>query len=165
MKTKFYLIFLLHFFLVSCASDKFELPQNANKLLTSGRSKTWKLAKRYNDGYRMNMGDCFLSYRVTYNSDGTTIDNNSEHENCGESLQADWYFFSNENGAYIKLVGEKVQTLLNLDVNYKYFKIKHLSDTLMILRFSHKQYGNTARQIEDHLVPQDVYVSGRNYHN
>lgn len=149
----------------SCGSERFELPENATQLLTNGNEKAWKLAKRYNDGHRMNMGDCFLSYRVTYNLDGTTTDNNADHQDCGPSMDANWSFYTNEDGSYIKLKGEKVKTLLNQDKDYKFFKIESLSDSLLIINFRHKQFGNKERLITDHLVPEDVVVEGRDYHN
>lgn len=158
-------IFLSFCFVLLHCSEKLELPENANELLTNNSSKIWKLAKRYNDGYRMNMGDCFLSYRVTYNSNGTTTDNNTQNEDCGDSMEANWSFYTNENGAYIKLKGEKVKTLMNQDNDYKYFKIESLTDTLLIVSFRHKQFGNKERTIQDYLVPEDVKVEGRNYHN
>ncbi len=151
--------------LVSCSSEKFELPENAHQVLTNNSSKTWKLAKRYNDNHRMNMGDCFLSYRVTYNSNGTTSDNNAQQEDCGESMDANWSFYTNDNGSYIKLKGEKVKTLLQQEKDYKYFKISELSDTLLVVSFKHKQFDNKERTIKDYLVPEDVKVEGRNYHN
>ena len=149
----------------SCSSEKFNLPDNANVLLTNDSSKTWKLAKRYNDGFRMNMGDCFLTYRVTYNSEGTTTDNNGLNEDYGQSLEANWSFYTDEKGSYIKLKGDKIKTLMNIDQDYKFFKIKELSDTLLIISFRHKQFGNKERTIEDYLVPEDLEVEGRNYHN
>lgn len=161
-----HIIFILTFLVItSCSSDKFELPENANELLTNDSNKTWKLAKRYNDGYRMNMGDCFLSYRVTYNANGITTDNNSQNKDCGESMEANWSFYTNDNGSYIKIKGEKVKTLLNQENDYKFFKISTLSDSLLIISFKHKQFGNKERTIEDHLVPEHVEVKDRNYHN
>ncbi|MBV7268205.1 lipocalin family protein [Winogradskyella luteola] len=156
---------ILFVIITSCASEKFELPENAPKLLTNDSSKTWMLAKRYNDGYRMNMGDCFLSYRITYNSDGTTVDNNYQNENCGESLEANWTFYTNDDGAYIKLKGEKVKVLLKQEKDYKFFKIEALSDTLLVVSFKHKQFGNKERTVKDYLVPEDAIVKDRNYHN
>ncbi|MEM9681162.1 MAG: lipocalin family protein [Bacteroidota bacterium] len=150
----------------SCSNEQvFELPENALELLTANNSKTWKLAKRTNDGYRMNMGDCFLSYRVMYNSDGTTTDNNSKNNDCGESMEANWSFYTNENGAYIKLEGEKVKTLLNIENDYKFFKLHELSDTSLVVSFRHKQFGNKERVIKDYLVPEDMVVKDRDYHN
>ncbi|MDO1500700.1 lipocalin family protein [Winogradskyella maritima] len=167
MKIYYRLIVLVFLALAieSCGSEKFELPGNATQLLTNGNEKVWKLAERYNDGHRMNMGDCFLSYRVTYASDGTTTDNNPEYEDCGPSMDADWSFYTNDDGSYIKLKGEKVKTLLNQDKDYKFFKIEALSDSLLIINFRHKQFGNKERLITDHLVPEDIMVVGRDYHN
>ena len=165
MRANFHIILFSLALVTSCTSDKFILPDNAQKLLTNDSTKTWKIAKRYNGGYRMNMGDCFLSYRVTYNSNGKTTDNNSQNEGCGDSIEANWSFYTNDNGAYIKLKGENVKTLLNQEEDYKYFKIEALTDTLLIINFKHKQFGNTERTIQDFLVPEDIVVEGRNYHN
>ena len=151
--------------LFSCNSKPYELPDNATSLLTNDSIKSWKLAKRTNDGYRMNMGDCFLSYRVYYSKDGTTTDNNKHHKDCGDSMEANWSFFSNDNGNYIKLKGEKVKTLLNIDHDYKFFKLHELSDSLLIISFRHKQFGGKERTIMDYLVPEDVIVKDRNFHN
>lgn len=152
---------LILVFMTSCGSDNFELPENASSLLTNDSTKTWKLAKRYNDGYRMNMG----SYRVSYSNDGTTSDNNALNKDCGDSMEANWSFYTNEDGAYIKIKGEKVKTLLNQVNDYKFFKISTLSDTLLVISFKHKQFGNKERTIEDYLVPEHIEVENRNYHN
>jgi len=165
MKTRVLAVSCVLCILQSCKKDVFVLPENASELLTNNSSKTWKLAKRYNDSYRMNMGDCFLSYRVTYNNDGKTTDNNAQNVDCGESMEANWSFYTNENGSYIKLKGEKVKRLLNIDKDYKFFKIKDLSDSLMVISFKHKQFGNTERVITDYLVPEYVEVKDRNFHN
>lgn len=159
------IIVLILVFLTSCTSDKFQLPENAEALLTNNSSKTWKLAKRYNDGYRMNMGDCFLSYRVTYDINGVTTDNNSLNKDCGDSMEANWSFYTNDDGSFIKIKGKKVKTLLNQENDYKFFKISTLSDTLLIISFKHKQFGNKERRIEDYLVPEHIEVKNRNYHN
>lgn len=154
--------------LVSCQSDKdetFLLPSNANQLIAGEHSKTWKLATRYNNNTRMNMGDCFLSYRVTYSSDKSVTDNNSEHEDCGESLDTNWSTYENDEGqAYIKLKGPKVKELLNQDKDYKFFKLIALDSNLMVVEFKHAQYGSKATKILDSLVPETVNVEGRKFH-
>jgi hypothetical protein len=40
-----------------------------------------------------------------------------------------------------------------------------LSDTLLVISFKHKQFGNKERTIEDYLVPKHIEVENRNYHN
>lgn len=154
--------------LVSCQSDKeniFLLPSNANQLIASDNSKTWKLATRYNNNTRMNMGDCFLSYRITYNRDMNVTDNNSENEDCGESLNAKWTTYENEKGqAYIKLKGPKVKVLLKQDKDYKFFKLIALDSNLMVVEFKHAQYGSKATKIIDSLVPENVKVEDRKFH-
>lgn len=163
MKLKFVLILVILF--TSCSEDKFQLPSNAGELLTNNSLKIWKLAKRYNDDHRMNMGDCFLSYRVTYNKNGKTTDNNAVNKGCGDSMNADWSFYTDDNGSFIKLEGDKVKELLNQEKDYKYFKILDLSDSLLVIKFRHKQFKNQSRLITDYLVPEDVKVEGRNFHN
>ena len=143
----------------SCSNKDFVLPENANQLLTNNSSKTWKLAKRYNDNHRMTMGDCFRFYRVTYFSDGKTMDNNSDNEDCGESMNANWNFHADENGSFIKLKGEKVKILLHQEKDFKYFKIFELTDSLLVIKFRHKQVGNTSRLITDYLVPEHHEVN------
>ncbi|MBO6608014.1 hypothetical protein [Psychroserpens sp.] len=154
--------------LVSCESDKndiFLLPANANRLIAGEHSKTWKLATRYNNNIRMNMGDCFLSYRVTYSRVMNITDNNSEHEDCGESLNAIWSTYENDEGqAFIKLKGPKVKALLNQDNDYKFFKLLALDSTLMVVEFKHAQYGSKATKIIDSLVPEHIKVDGRKFH-
>lgn len=53
---------------ISCSKTKepYQLPQNAIELISGKNEKTWKLAKRLNNKIRMNMGDCFLSYRQIF---------------------------------------------------------------------------------------------------
>lgn len=154
--------------LVSCQSDKndiFLLPPNANQLIAGEHSKTWKLATRYNNNTRMNMGDCFLSYRVTYSRDMKVTDNNSENEDCGESLDAIWSIYENDEGqAYVKLKGPKVKELLKQDKNYKFFKLIALDSNLMVVEFKHAQYGSKATKIIDSLVPETIKVEGRKFH-
>ncbi|MBT8245175.1 MAG: hypothetical protein HKP48_04835 [Winogradskyella sp.] len=99
--------------IISCFEKDFKLPENANELLTNNSRKTWKLAKRFNGDYKMNMGDCFLSYRVTYSSKRNTTDNNSKNKDCGASMEARWNFHTNENGHFIKLEGENVKKAFN----------------------------------------------------
>ncbi|SHH55034.1 hypothetical protein [Winogradskyella jejuensis] len=165
MKLNVLLILVLLIFFTSCSEDKFQLPSNANELLTNNSSKIWKIAKRFNGDHRMNMGDCFLSYRVTYSNNGKTTDNNALNKDCGDSMNVDWSFYTDDNGSFIKLKGDKVKELLNQEKDYKYFKILDLTDSLLVIKFRHKQFGNTSRLITDYLVPENIKVEGRNFHN
>ena len=153
----------------SACQDKekptFQLPDNPEELIAGDSIKTWKLAKRFNNGYRMNMGDCFLSYRISYKRDSTMRDNNSEFFDCGRSLNATWKVVSQDNGSYIKLESEDIPELLNIDENYKFFKIKALSENELVLQFKHKQFSNKSMVIVDHLVPENIEVKDRDFHN
>jgi len=143
----------------------FKLPDNATKLIAGDSIKTWKLAKRFNNGYRMNMGDCFLSYRISYQRNSRMRDNNAENFDCGKSLNASWKIVTNKKGSYIKLESEEIPQLLNTENNYKFFKIKSLSEDKLVLQFRHKQFSNKSTLIVDHLVPENVSVENRDFHN
>jgi hypothetical protein len=153
---------------VSCAEDKkppFNLPENAQSLITGDASKTWKLARRTNNNIRMNMGDCFLSYRATYKTDSTMHDNNGLFRDCGETLTANWLFYNSEEGyPYIKLKGEQLKKVMNLDVDYKFFKILDLSESQLVLEFSHEQFSSKETTIIDVFVPEDVIINDRDFH-
>ncbi|WP_298900154.1 lipocalin family protein [uncultured Psychroserpens sp.] len=161
-------IFISVFILSSCANEKkapFKMPKNAIRLIAGDSAKVWKLAKRTNNNVRMNMGDCFLSYRVTYKTDSTMHDNNGHFSDCGETLTTNWTLYSSDDGyPYIKLKGGQLQKLLHLDVNYKFFKILDLSEAQLVLEFRHKQFSSKESTIVDVLVPDSVSIKNRNFH-
>lgn len=153
----------------SCNSNKenpiYELPAHAQSLLTNDSSKTWKLAKRINNGTRMNMGDCFLSHRDTYMSNSTMHNNAGENRDCGETLRAKWSFTKDKSGNYyIKWKSKQLPELLNTDKDSKYFKILTLTDSLMILQFYHAQFSNKKTQITDYYVPEGTVIPDRAFH-
>lgn len=154
--------------IISCSPEKsytFELPTNAMELLSGDSSKTWILARRFNNKTRMNMGDCFLAYAQTFRPDGTMNDNAGENRDCGETLNASWRFIkSQDNKFYLRLEGNQVAELLNIEEDFKHLKILALSDTLMTLQFSHKQFSNKATQITDFWVPEGTKVEDRFFH-
>jgi len=161
-----YLLFIL-IFCSSCSepTPPYVLPINAIELITSNANKTWKLAKRTNNGDRMNMGDCFLSYRQTYNSDMTVSDNNSAHHNCGDSLHAVWELIKDEDGHnYIKMTSPEIPALLNIEEDYKLFKILELEENRMKIAFYHKQFSDRTTTIIDYLVPDHIVVGDRDFH-
>ncbi|MFA0964015.1 hypothetical protein AB9P05_19565 [Roseivirga sp. BDSF3-8] len=80
------------------ATNPFTLPENAGHLVAGDSAMTWKLARRFNGDTRMNMGDCFLSYRITYRADNTMQDNNGEHSGCGPTLAGTWKFARDKSG-------------------------------------------------------------------
>ena len=162
-------LFLFIVALFSCAEpspeEPYTLPENALTLLSADSTKTWKLARRFNDKTRMNMGDCFLYYRQTYQSDMTLYDNNGEQRDCGETLRATWKFVKDEKGnCYVKWSSEQLPQLMNIEKDYKYFKILHLSADQLTLQFQHKQFSNKTTTITDFYVPEGVSVEGRDFH-
>lgn len=152
----------------SCSKEKklpFELPNNAQSLIAGDSLKTWKLARRFNNNTRMNMGDCFLSYRATYKLDSIMHDNNGEHRDCGETLTANWSIYTSKEGfPYIKLEGDQLKELMNLDNNYKFFKILDLSEDQLVLEFTHKQFSSKTTTMVDVFVPENTTVDDRKFH-
>jgi len=167
-KYVFATLLVLSSIVISCKEDKkppFELPENAQRLISGDSAKVWKLAKRTNNNTRMNMGDCFLSYRATYKIDHTMHDNNGEHEDCGETLRTKWSIYTSKEGyPYIKLKGGELKKLMNLDVDYKYFKILDLSENQMVLEFRHKQFSSKETTIVDVFVPENRSIKDRDFH-
>ena len=155
--------------IASCAKppkEPYLLPDNAMRLLTGDSTKTWKLARRFNNGTRMNMGDCFLAYRQTYRSDMTMHDNNGENADCGETLKATWKFIKDQGeNYYIKLSSEQLPALMHIDEDYKFFKITHLSEEQMTLQFNHKQFSNKTSLITAIYVPEHASVEDRDFHH
>ena len=143
----------------------YAIPENAGLLVAGDSGKTWKLARRFNDGTRMNMGDCFLSYRQTYQPNMTVSDNNGENNDCGESLEGTWKFAKDEAGNYyIKISSDQLPELMNIDKNFKYFKVLRVSADQLTLQFSHKQFSNKATIITSIFVPENTSVADRDFH-
>lgn len=161
-------LLLISILMLSCGKSgeaPYVLPVNAFSLMTADSSKTWKLAKRLNDRTRMNMGDCFLSYRQIFRIDSTMNDNNGDNRDCGKSLQASWKFVKDKKGnSYLKLSSEQIPELLQIDKDYKFFKVLHLSEKELTLQFSHKQFSGKSRIITDHYVTEDVVIEDRDFH-
>ncbi|MCP9199196.1 lipocalin family protein [Gramella sp. GC03-9] len=152
---------------LSCSEEKtYQLPENAESLLHGDSTKTWKIARRYNNEVRMNMGPCFMSYRQSFSKDHQVSDNNAENDNCGPSLVGNWEFKKGAKGdPYIKISSPDIPELLNTDKDYKYFKILKLSADTLKLSFKHTQYGNTSRTITDILVREDLDIGDRYFHH
>lgn len=162
-----HIIFLLLLTVFSCeeATPPYELPDNAKTLLSGDSSKTWKLAGRFNNKTRMNMGNCFLSHQETYKLDMTMHDNSSEHRDCGKTLYAKWEFTKDKKGNYyIKWTSEQLPSLMNTKEDYKHFKILHLSKEQLTIQFKHKQFSSKTTTITDFYVPENVSVKDREFH-
>ncbi len=149
----------------SCSNNKtYKLPENAIELLAGESHKTWKIAQRFNDDVRMNMSGCFLSYRITYQTDMQVVDNNGEQENCGPTLEAQWSITeSKQSKSYIKWTGNQISELFNIDKDYKYFKILKLTKDTLKLQHRHKQFSNKSTFI-DIFVPEHIEVKNRDFH-
>lgn len=169
MKSYFRLIALsLFLVLISCENEHkvFKLPLNAQSLIHADSLKTWKIARRYNNDVRMNMGPCFLNYRQTFNRNKAVKDNNAENENCGPNLEGTWEFKKGPKGdSYVKISSPDIPKLLNTEKDYKYFKILKLTEDTLKISFKHKQYGNTSRTITDILVREDLDIGDRYFHH
>lgn len=154
--------------LLSCGKKEehsFQLPENAEFLLASDSAKTWKLAGRFNNKTRMNMGDCFLSYRSTYRRDMRMQDNSGDERDCGQSLKAAWKFAKDLKGNYyIKLSSQQLRELMNSKNDFKLFKVLRLSQEQMTLQYRHQQFSNKFTTITDIYVPEGDRVEGRIFH-
>ncbi|MHA7057941.1 hypothetical protein ACWGOQ_0012020 [Aquimarina sp. M1] len=154
---------------LSCSNTykkPYQIPDNPIELIAGVSGKTWKIAKRHNDGTRMNMAGCFLSYRTTYSPDMTMKDNNGAQQACGPSLDANWKITQNKEGHYfIKLTSDLLSELMNIDKDYKYFQITYLSKDSLELRYRHAQFSGQVRTIVDLYVQEDVAVPNRDFHN
>ena len=167
MNTYKSLIYASCILFISCLSNKkkvSKLPDNPIESLTGTSIKTWKLAKRYNNGTRMNMGDCFLSYRITYKANMTFADNNGEYNDCGPSMIGKWEIITDKKGySYIKQTSDQIPILLNIDKNYKFFKILKLNKDTLQIQFRHKQFSSKSTFV-DLLVRDDINVKDRDFH-
>ncbi len=163
---KYLLLFLI--VLTSCSDDVkpvYEIPENARELIAADSSKTWKLAKRFNDGTRMNMGECFLAYRQTFSKDNTMNDNSGKTRDCGQTLFAEWKFVKDRKGnSYVQLKSKQLPELMQIEEDFKFFKVLQLSRNELVLEYKHKQYGNKSRTITDYYVQEDITVEDRNFH-
>ena len=168
MKYRFLSILLILFAFLACTQphEPYALPENAQALLRGDSTKTWKIARRYNDDIRMNMGPCFMAYRQTFSSDNSVRDNNETTEDCGPSLKGNWNFkIGPEGEPYVKISSLDIPKILNTEKDYKYFKILKLTEDTLKLSFKHKQYGNTVREITDILVREDLDIGDRYFHH
>ncbi|UZO79641.1 lipocalin family protein [Aquimarina sp. ERC-38] len=154
---------------LSCNSEvkkPYLLPENAIELISGSKGKTWKIAKRLNNDIRMNMGDCFLSYRQTYFPNMTMQDNNGDYPDCGPTLKATWEMYQDKKGnSFIKLKSEQLPQLLNTKENYKYFQILEITDSTLQVTYQHKQFSNKTMWIKDFYVKENIKVPNRDFHN
>jgi len=144
--------------------EPYIIPENAVRLLTADSVKSWKIARRYNGKTRMNMGDCFLGYRLRFRESGLLSDNNGLQRDCGPSLDATWGITTSEKGAYyLKFKSDQIPALLNQESDEKFFKILYISEDSLTLSYVHTQF-NQRRRITDYMVREDVEVKDRKFH-
>ena len=111
------------------------------------------------------MGDCFLSHRDTYLANQKMHNNSGDFRDCGETLEAEWKFIKDQNdNYYIKLSSEQIPKLLNIEEEFKLFKILKLEEEEMILQFKHKQFSDETTTITDIYVPENVNIHDREFH-
>ena len=155
-------------YLIACSDEPeqlFQLPSNASQLVAGDSLKTWKIARRYNNGTRMNMAGCSFEHRQIFlrnKSFHTASDGLTE---CGDSMIGKWAFVKDTEGAsYIKFMSDQIPEMMNIEEKFKLFRIMELSDTLMILRFNHAQTTKRQTTLVDYFVPEDYIVNDRSFH-
>ena len=171
MKASTLLIILIALFWFNCSSEKeevvFQLPENASELLAGKDAKTWKLAKRTNGKTRVNMGECTMAYRQTFERNNKVADNNKTREDCGPSIEGTWQFsYDKKKRPYLAITSEMLPKLFKLKNGgkTKHFQIVTLTDSLFVYRFAHELFTNKTTIIEDVLIPENVIDNGRNFH-
>ena len=174
MKTRQYSSLMIRGFIliiciafISCAHEEevFELPDGATKMLTNDSSKVWKLARRFNNGTRMNMGDCFLAHRHIFNARSTFRTSASGRSDCGEPMVGNWVFAKDKLGnSYIRLESDQIPEMLNITDSFKLFKIQNLTDSLLVLQFTHAQTTKRKTTMVDYYVPENIKVEDRDFH-
>lgn len=164
---KYAYLSIIIFLLSSCLEQEqapYRPPESIKELIAGSTSKTWKLAKRYNGENRMNMGDCFLSYKQTFSIDGSVNDNNGAFTNCGPSLLGQWTIVKDSLGySHIRISSKQIPELMGTKENFKDFRIFYASQDSLHISFVHKQYG-TQRRISDYLVNENAAIADRDFH-
>lgn len=168
-KTIFIGLLAMSLFGISACKEKhipYILPSHALSLIHGDSAKTWKIARRYNDDVRMNMGPCFMRYRQTFNKNKSFVDNNEMNPDCGPSLKGDWQLINNSKGDhFIKLSSPEIPNVLHTEKDYIYFKILKVGRDTLEISFRHKQYGNKFRTIRDVLVRDNLDIGDRYFHH
>lgn len=153
---------------IGCSSPEsgpFTPPANSSKLLTGDSTRSWKLARRFNNRTRMNMNHCFLSFRQVLNANKTFTHQMDEGRDCGASMTGDWKVIKDKKGNfYLKLMSDQIPEQLHIEDDFKLFKIINLSEDLLTLQYSHKQFSDKTTKITDFYVPEGASIEGRDFH-
>lgn len=113
----------------------------------------------------MNMDGCFLKYEQAFDRQGGVADNLSKHSGCGESLIGEWKVVKDQNGHYyIRIESDQIPDLMNIEDDFKRFKILQLSEEQMTLTYTHRQFSNTLTTFVDVMVPVGTEVVDRDFH-
>ncbi len=155
----------------ACGSENeykiYNLPDQAATFLSGETGKTWKLAKRVNNGTRVNMGECTIGYRQTFLPDFAVSDNNSEMYDCGESMNGTWELIENKKGAaFLTITSDLVPKYFKVPEGSKtkYFQLVELSPGVLVYKFKHELFSTKTSIVVDVLVPEDSVVDDRNFH-
>lgn len=157
-------VFLLVF---ACASEQapYQISDDHLTLIAGDSAKTWKHARRFNNGTRVNMEGCFLSYEQTFSRNMKVSDNLSQHNGCGESLEGDWKVVRDQKGHfYIRISSKQIPKLMNIEEDFKFFKILQLGDDQLTLEYTHRQFSDELTTFTDEMVPVGTEVEGRDFH-
>ncbi|MEO9871066.1 hypothetical protein [Ekhidna sp.] len=160
---------LIYLVLLGCSNESerlFHLPENAKAMVSGDSIKTWKIARRFNNGTRMNMGDCFIAHRQSFTFSGDfNTSSKGRMDDCGEPMIGKWSFVKDaEGGFYIKLNSDQIPEMMNIEEDFKLFRIKKLTDSLMILQFNHAQTTQKRTTLVDYFVPENLKVDDRKFH-
>ena len=150
------------------SSKIFRLPPDSDQTLAGTNRKTWKLAKRTNNGTRVNMGECTLHYRQTFYANHQVEDNNSLRSDCGDSMNGKWNLSENESGvAYLSIASEVVPKYFEVPEGSitKHFQLVELTDKSLVYTFKHKLFSTKPSIVVDYLIPADSVFEDRNFHH
>lgn len=167
LPTMKFLIPLVLLIVLSCASEEapYEISDDYLTLLAGESSKSWKHAQRFNNGTRMNMEGCFLSHEQTFGRGGSVSDNLSQHTDCGESLVGEWKVVKDQKGHfYIRISSKQIPKLMNIEADFKLFKILQLCRDQLTLEYTHRQFSDKLTTFTDVMVPVGTPVEGRDFH-
>ncbi|WMN11543.1 hypothetical protein QYS49_38785 [Marivirga salinae] len=91
--------------------------------------------------------------------------NSGENRDCGETLNATWEFAKDKKGNYyVRIESQQLPELMNIEKNYKLFKVLRLTEEQITLQFNHKQFSSTTTTITDIYVPENALVKDREFH-
>ena len=113
------------------------------------------LQQRDSDEY----GRLFSCFRQSFNLNKSFSTSAPGRSDCGDPMIGSWTLAQDPDGfSYIRLESEQIPEMLNIEEKFKLFKIKMLTDSLMVLQFNHAQTTKKQTTIVDYFVLEDVKV-------